>query len=205
MTVGRVVVIGVGNPLRGDDAAGLLAVARIPPSPGVELIAHAGEGVDLLELWAGADAVVIADSAASGAEPGTIVSFDASDRPLPSALARSAGHATGVAEAIELARSLGRLPARVVVLGVEGADFTLGAALSEPVRVAIDALAEAAGDKARHLADQSITRRQNPRVPNQTSTPSAHGQDDQADTRGHDSTSTTPPTSAAVGPLRVSS
>ena len=143
------VVIGVGNALRGDDGAGLAAVARIPASPGVEVLSHSGDGSNLLELWDGAEAVVIVDSMASGADPGTIQRFDVSAEPLPAAARRPAGHTFGVAEAIEAARALGRLPRRAIVIGVEGADFELGAGLSEPVCAVLDMLAAAASEEAR--------------------------------------------------------
>ena len=42
----------------------------------------------------------------------------------------SSTHALGLADAVELARSLGRLPQRVVVYGIEGAAFEFGNGLS---------------------------------------------------------------------------
>ena len=146
-------VIGVGNPLRGDDGAGLAVVEdRIVETRGVRVVAHPGEGSDLLRIWEGADAAVIVDAMASGGEPGTIVRFDASREPLPAGAAgRPTGHSVGIAETIEMARALGRLPRDVVVLGVVGANFELGAGLSEPVAAALDALAEAVVAEAQRL------------------------------------------------------
>ncbi len=46
-------------------------------------------------------------------------------------------HGFGLAGAIELARALDRLPARLVVVGVEAVGFEHGAPLSGPVRAAI--------------------------------------------------------------------
>ena len=59
-------------------------------------------------------------------------------RPLPAVFSRSSTHSFGVAEAVELARALGRLPARVVVFGIEGRDFTPGEGLSPDVDAAVD-------------------------------------------------------------------
>lgn len=56
---------------------------------------------------------------------------------LPSSFAGRSTHALTVAEAIELARSLGRLPARLVVVGIEGQSFEAGA---EPVAAVADAI-----------------------------------------------------------------
>jgi hydrogenase maturation protease len=54
---------------------------------------------------------------------------------------RCSTHALGVAEAIELARALGRLPARLEVYAIEGARFTAGAGLSPAVEQAVGKLA----------------------------------------------------------------
>jgi hydrogenase maturation protease len=131
----------VGNRLRGDDAAGLVVAERLRGTP------HEGEGTALLDLWEGDDTVVVVDTMRSGAPPGTIRRFDASREPLPAQLRFSSTHAIGVAEAIELARSLGRLPRTVIVYGVEGADFEAGAPLSATVSASLEALTEAVRDE----------------------------------------------------------
>ena len=129
-------VIGVGNPWRRDDAAGLLVASL---AGGVR---HEGEATELVDRLTGEDDVVIVDAAASGAAPGTVTRFDASAAPLPEHTLRSSTHAFGVADAIELARSLGRLPARIEVYGIEGADFSVGDGVTPEVDRAARALAE---------------------------------------------------------------
>jgi hydrogenase maturation protease len=130
-------VIGVGNALRGDDAAGLIVAGRLSG------VAHEGEGTALLDLWDGYDAVVLIDTMRSGAPAGTIRRLDASVEPLPAELGRASTHAIGVPDAIELARSLGRLPRTVIVHGVEGAVFDAGAPLSATVSASLEALTKA--------------------------------------------------------------
>ena len=49
-------------------------------------------------------------------------------------------HALGLAEAIELARALDRLPARLELYGIEGARFEAGAGLTPAVAPAVEAL-----------------------------------------------------------------
>jgi len=133
-------VIGVGNAARGDDAAGLLAARRLG---GIEL---EGDPSALLELLHGVPSAVVIDAVRSGAPPGTIHRFDATEEPLPASVRSSSStHAVGVAEAIELARTLGRLPAHVIVYGIEGAQFEAGARLSDPVVTAIDEVVLLAG------------------------------------------------------------
>ena len=128
-------VIGIGNRWAGDDDAGLAVARRVG---GREL---EGDPLALLDAWAGADDVVVVDAASSGAPPGTIRRFDARSGPLPARLVRSSTHALGVAEAIELARALDRLPARLEVCVIEGTRFTSGAGLSPAVERAVGELA----------------------------------------------------------------
>jgi hydrogenase maturation protease len=138
-------VVGVGNPWRGDDAAGLAVARRLRElePPGLEVREHEGEATGLVDAWADAHAVVVVDAASSGAPPGTVWRFDAAAAPLPAGAVRSSTHAFGVPDAIELARSLGRLPGRVEVVAIEGADFSAGATLTPDVARAVEEVAEA--------------------------------------------------------------
>ncbi len=149
----RVVVIGVGNRYRRDDAAGLLAarrVAQLLPA-NVTVVEEEGEPTRLLERWRGAELVVLIDAIASGARPGTVQRIDAAAGPVPSALFTLSTHAMSVAEAIELARALGTLPPRVVVYGIEGANFEAGTTLSPQVAAAVDETARQVAAEAANL------------------------------------------------------
>ena len=115
-------LIGLGNELRGDDAAGLLvARAARGRAAGIDVVESGGEPIDLLDSWEGFDDVVVADAVSSGAEPGTVHRIDAAAGPLPTPFASPSTHALGLAEAVELGRALDRLPTRLVVFGIEGA------------------------------------------------------------------------------------
>jgi hydrogenase maturation protease len=132
----RRLVIGIGNAARGDDAAGLIAARRLG---GFE---HEGDPVALLDMWREADVAVVIDAVSSGAEPGTVHRFDATSAPLPARLRGStSSHALGLAEAIELGRTLGRLPGRLVVYGIEGERFEAGTELTPAVAAAVEAVA----------------------------------------------------------------
>jgi len=135
-----VLVIGVGNPERGDDGAGIATVRRLRGrvEPAVRLLELPSNVLRVIDGWVGADAVVLVDAMSSGAAPGTIRRFDATAGPLPApAFSGGSTHGFGVAEAVELARSLGRLPGRLVVYGIEGARFGPERGLSAPVAAAV--------------------------------------------------------------------
>jgi hydrogenase maturation protease len=138
-------VVGIGNAWRNDDRAGL-AVARLLEGTlpeGVELLEREGEPTSLIDSWEGAEAVWLVDAVSSGAEPGTVHRHDASERELPAALFRTSTHHFGLAEAVELARALGRLPEKTVVYGIEGKSFDTGETISPEVEAAAENVAEA--------------------------------------------------------------
>ena len=153
-----VIVVGVGNPLRGDDGVGLEVARRLrgrAETGDVVVRELEGEGVGLLDAWEGAAAVLLVDSVRSGAAPGTLHRVDLTDDPVPAELRGSTStHALGVAEAIELARALGRLPGRLVIYGVEGTRFETGAGLSPHIAAVVDGVADAILREARGLAGQ---------------------------------------------------
>jgi hydrogenase maturation protease len=124
-------VIGVGNPARGDDGVGAEVVRRLGSG------AVATSPVQLLDLWEGADEVVVIDAARAGVGAGTIHRLEVGSGPLPAGVLASSTHTIGVAEVIELARALNRLPARVLVYGIEASDFFHGGRLSPEVEDAV--------------------------------------------------------------------
>lgn len=136
-------VIGVGNPIRGDDAVGLVVAERVRSNePEIRVVTHAGDVLDLYAVWKGTDLAVVIDAIWSEEGAGTILRYDARAAPLPRAVFRRSTHAFGVADAVELARSVGSLPARLIVYGVVGSCFDVGCALSPVVERAVDELTE---------------------------------------------------------------
>jgi len=126
------IVIGVGNGFRGDDAAGLAVARALGDDPRV--IVHEGEPIDLLDRWEGAGEVIVVDAARSGAAPGTIHRLDGLAAPVA---AGGSTHAFGLGQTLALARALGRAPARLAVIGIEGERFDAGDELSPAVTTAV--------------------------------------------------------------------
>jgi len=122
VTEPRVVIIGVGNPWRGDDGAGWvaadLAAARL--SPGADIVHSDGEPARLIDAWEDADLAIVVDRPAS--------------RPTGS-------HALGVVDAVRLGAAVGRLPRRLVVFGIEVADTGPGRGLTPDVARAAQTVA----------------------------------------------------------------
>ncbi|MGA9115970.1 MAG: hydrogenase maturation protease [Bacteroidota bacterium] len=140
-----VLVVGIGSPFRGDDAAGLLAVRAYAPCarPGVEVLESPGDAVRLMELWKGRSSVIAVDAMRSGAPAGRIMRFEIPGPPLPlAAFAAGSTHAFGLGEAIQLGLQFGTLPPRLVLLGIEAEHWSFGAPLSPAVAAGIPILKE---------------------------------------------------------------
>ena len=135
----RVVVIGVGNAMRRDDAAGLAVAERVralvPAGVAVRVCEH--EPSRLVDVFGDADVAYVVDAVRTGAPAGTVHRFDASAGAIPSVDARSSTHALGIGDALELARALGRLPRRTVVFGIEGEEFVAGEGMTPPVEAGV--------------------------------------------------------------------
>ncbi|HXX01905.1 MAG TPA: hydrogenase maturation protease [Candidatus Acidoferrales bacterium] len=133
-------IIGCGNRQRGDDGAGIIAVERLR-ALGIPAKICTGESSELIDAWSGADDVVVIDAVVTGAPTGTVHVWDGQHPMRPSRPSAST-HGIGVAEAIELARTLGRLPPKLRVLGIEGKTFKMGNNISPEVERAVEHVVE---------------------------------------------------------------
>ena len=134
-------ILGCGNPDRSDDAAGIL-VARRLRELGIPAEEFVGDAPGLIDAWSGWADVIVVDAMKSGASPGTIKTWTARTSAFPAGQFRCSTHAFGVAEAIELARAIDRLPWKLVVVGIEGIRFEWGGLPSAEVAEAIERLAQ---------------------------------------------------------------
>ena len=139
----RILVAGVGNVLRGDDAFGievLRELQRQPEQPGVEFFESGIAGISLVQkLMDGFDALVIIDALDRDAAPGKFFVLEIDGSALNAIPAEVIDlHQADPSGVLRMANSLGVLPARAWILGCQavGCD-ELGAALSESVARAV--------------------------------------------------------------------
>ncbi|MGI9436372.1 MAG: hydrogenase maturation protease [Geminicoccaceae bacterium] len=144
----RLLIIGVGNPDRGDDGAGRAVIVALRERLGARmknndpaLIEHCGEATSLVEVMKDFSDVVIVDAADFGAEPGSHRRFDVGLSTLPAELTGMSSHGFGIPQAIELARALGTLPQHCSVYAIQAATFDAGESLSPDVATAVDIVA----------------------------------------------------------------
>lgn len=133
-------IIGIGNEFRRDDGAGIMIARRtreICP-PEVVVQEESGEGASLMEAWANFATVILIDAVSSGSPIGKIHRLNPLEGPIPTEFFHYSTHAFSIAEAVEMARALGRLPERMVIYGIEGNEFGWGTGLSPEVEEVLD-------------------------------------------------------------------
>ena len=96
----RVLVLGIGNPDRGDDGIGVEVATKLDGRlpVGVRLLACRGDVLSLVDEVSACEALVCADAAAPMGEPGRIHRLDLAAGDLPRDLAVTSSHAFGLAE-----------------------------------------------------------------------------------------------------------
>jgi hydrogenase maturation protease len=142
------VVIGLGNPVRCDDAVGLHAaeaVARLleaDPVPGVHVTTSSRAGLELVDLLTGAAHAIIIDCLAlPEPDPGRIHRLTPDD--VAGSTRLIGAHDVSLGDAFALARVAGvPMPGTIDIYAVEVADIDrIGEELSPAVAQAVPALA----------------------------------------------------------------
>jgi hydrogenase maturation protease len=109
----------------------------------VALLEREGEPTALIDSWLGAERLWLVDAVRSGAPAGTLHRLEVDEQGLPAELFRTSTHHFGLAEAVELARTLGRLPEHMVVFGIEAERLEVGEEITRAVAAAVERAAAA--------------------------------------------------------------
>jgi hydrogenase maturation protease len=141
----RVLVAGIGNIFLADDGFGVAVARRLgerPQPAGVEVKDFGIRGLDLVyALGDGHDAVILIDAVPRGEEPGTLFVIEPE---IPDEHVGLDAHGMDPAKVLALARDIGRVPERVLLVGCEpevrmdGSEDEVVGELSAPVSAAVD-------------------------------------------------------------------
>lgn len=141
--MGELIIIGVGNPLRGDDGAGWAVVdslkKNLPPS--IPLRKVKGDIADLMEAFASYPIVYLIDACSLEAPPGSWRRIDGIHDSLPVESHQTSTHGFGLSQAIGLAKNLNLLPAKLILYVIAGNEYHLTDTLSPQVAAAIGQVA----------------------------------------------------------------
>ena len=141
----KVLILGLGNSLRGDDGAGPAVVAALSSMdlpPHVELLDGGTPGLETVLLLEGYERVIIVDAADMGLEPGEWRRFTPDTAEIRSDENKLGGtlHAAGLAEALGLAEVLDLLPKTLVIYGIQPKSLDWSQKLTEPLIAALPLL-----------------------------------------------------------------
>ncbi|MFN8471185.1 MAG: HyaD/HybD family hydrogenase maturation endopeptidase [Anaerolineae bacterium] len=142
----RTVVLGLGNPIMGDDGLGLVALERLRAlefAPPVTLVDGGTWGLALLGDVEAADSLLLLDALEIGAAPGSLHIVAGDDIPRVFSTKLSP-HQVDVRELLALATLRGTLPRRMILVGIQVAEVDLGLELSPAVASQVDAMVDAA-------------------------------------------------------------
>lgn len=129
-------VLGVGNPLMGDDGVGVAVVERLwgeSVPQGVEVVDAGTGGLDLVHLIGESDVALLVDAVEMGAEPGTLRWFRPQAVQCERELCHLSLHETRLGAVLQWLELLG-CQTPVWILGVQPASVRLGEGLSLPVQ-----------------------------------------------------------------------
>jgi len=138
--VRRTLILGLGNPLLGDEGIGVrvgeeLSGLELPA--GVEVVEGGTAGLGLIGLMEGYQRVIIVDAADMGRPPGHVVRFTPSEVQFKTAEAPLSLHQIGLGEALVVAEALEMAPDELVIIGIQPGWIETGVGLSPEVEGAI--------------------------------------------------------------------
>jgi hydrogenase maturation protease len=145
----QLVLVGIGQSLRGDDGAGIAAIhywrktfKESAQHPQIRVELAELPGLALLDLLSDSRSAIIVDAVRSERPPGTVHLVHESELAAFTAGSKSA-HGWGVAETLNLGRQLDThsLPARISIIGIEVGQVNLGSDLSPQVQKALPSAA----------------------------------------------------------------
>jgi hydrogenase maturation protease len=146
----KTIVIGLGNPILGDDGVGWKVAEEIEQhltSPyllkgegwHVDVDCVSLGGISLMERLIGYDRAILIDAFALDEDIGSLHVMKLDDMPNYSAFHISSAHDTSLQNALEMGRSLGaHLPEEIMVVGIATQSiYDFSEALSPPVANAV--------------------------------------------------------------------
>jgi hydrogenase maturation protease len=142
----RTYVIGLGNPLMGDDGIGVLAQRSLEAewtvSEDVHIVDGGTWGMNLLPLIEDAENLLLIDAIERAQAPGALIKLEGDQ--VPRALAmKISPHEVDLHEVLAVASLRGRLPQRLVAIGLQPERIEFGLPLSPIVERGMSGLVDA--------------------------------------------------------------
>ena len=142
----RTLVLALGNPIRSDDGAGIVALRSLEKDPrvpvAVELLEGGTKGLELVAYISGMSRLLVLDAVDVGAVAGTVVCLRGTE--LGALPGNGNVHDLALADILNALRLLGQEPQETVLLGLQPGTTELGTSLSKSVESSLPRLVDAA-------------------------------------------------------------
>jgi len=149
--VKKVLILGLGNPLLGDEGIGVRVVEelkRLELPDGVSVVEGGTTGLGLIGLMEGYQRVIVVDAVDMGQPPGCVIRFTPSEVQFITAETPLSLHQVGLGEVLALANALEVAPAELAIIGVQpswiqtraGPSPELEGAIPHVIRMVLDEL-----------------------------------------------------------------
>jgi hydrogenase maturation protease len=133
------IVVGIGNPFRGDDGAGWAVIDALEAKNiNVPLCKQRGDIAELLDVFAQYSNVYLVDACT-----GVNVRIDVQEQSIPEDNPQTSTHGMGIAQAVALAKNLNLLPKKLILYAIAGKNFNIGDPLSPSLDLEINRVANA--------------------------------------------------------------
>jgi len=139
----KITIGGIGSVLLGDDGVGPYVAGVLEAAyhfeEGVTVADLGTPGLDLVAHLSGIDVVILVDSVKNDAPPGTVTLYRKEDilrhGPAP---VRMDPHSPALSESLLIADLAGEGPEEILLIGITGEQYEVGAGLSKAAKRAAD-------------------------------------------------------------------
>ncbi|MBS0629465.1 MAG: hydrogenase maturation protease [Verrucomicrobia bacterium] len=148
--MGSEIIIGIGNPYRGDDGAGwaVIDLLREKIDPKITLLKQRGDIAQLLDIFATHNCVYLVDATIGLKDRWKRI--DIKREPLPEESSQTSTHGFSISQAVSLARNLNQLPACLILYAIKGSQYTMSDHLSPDVVQSVEEVAKAITKEVQH-------------------------------------------------------
>lgn len=140
-----IIIVGIGNPYRGDDAAGWAVIDGLMErlSSVIKLVKQRGDIAELIDIFSQNKTVYLIDACRSNAPIGTWQRIDAQKQPIIEENPQTSTHGFSVSQAISLAKNLDQLPNKLILYVINGDSYTISDKFSPSVAKSVDLVVKA--------------------------------------------------------------
>jgi hydrogenase maturation protease len=150
--MGKMLVLGVGNPFRRDDGIGPAVIQRLHADThleGIDLLDGGIDGFSLIDHIQGYAKVLVVDAVEMGEQPGAIRVFTPDEAIVKIQADALSTHGFGLAEVLAFMQKLDMRP-EVRIIGIQANDVTVGEGMSPEVSSRIDDVLEVVKNAIEH-------------------------------------------------------